>query len=246
MRTPRTTDTCEVPTNTCIPTSSSGGPARLVLGALVALLIGTGLVAAPTAASAAVCPPAVGSPFADIPADHPFCREIAQGQAEGWSTGYADGTFRPLDAMTRQSAAAMLWELAAAYNTDDLDVLKPCTEDAFPDVPMDHPFCAYIRDAAKVGVFEGYGDGTFRPTDPISRQTAAAILHRFPEWAWVAVDCEPPLYSDVSAASPFCEQIVHLSNMGVINGYADGTFKPTQIVNRQHFVAMVSRFSAHL
>jgi hypothetical protein len=219
--------------------------ARLVLVAVVTLTIATGVVAAPTPASAAVCPPALAQPFTDIPIDHPFCREIAQGKTEGWSNGYGDGTFRPHDAMTRQSAAAMLWQLAAAYNTD-LDVLKPCTEDAFPDVPMDHPFCPYIRDAVLAGVFEGYGDGTFRPTQPITRQTAAAILYRFLEGPYLIIGCDSSPFSDVTWSNPFCEQILYMEYAGAIYGYPDGTFRPTEVVNRQHFVAMVSRISAWL
>ena len=220
-------------------------PARLVLAALVTLAVAGGLVAAPTPASAAVCPPAWAPPFADIPADHPFCREIVQGQTEGWSTGYADGTFRPLNQMTRQSAAAMLWELADAYS-DDPGPLAPCTEDAFPDVPMDHPFCPYIRDAVLAGVFEGYGDGTFGPTQPITRQTAAAILFRFIDGVWAVIGCDASPFPDVAWTNPFCEEILQLEGLGVITGYEDGTFRPTEIVNRQHFVAMVSRFTAYL
>ena len=36
--------------------------------------------------------------------------------------------------------------------------------------------------AAQCGVVKGYGDGTFRPSQAITRGQVAAILHRYAEW----------------------------------------------------------------
>jgi hypothetical protein len=218
---------------------------RVALGAVTALAIAAGLVAAPAPASAAVCPAAFAPPFSDIAMDHPFCREILHGKVEGWSVGYADGTFRPLQAMTRQSAAAMLYELHDAYDGGGEVEPAPCTEAPFPDVPMHHPLCPYIREAADAEIFRGYDDGTFRPTQPISRQTAAAVLLR--SLGPVAViACEADPFPDVPWTSDFCEAIDTMAGAGVITGYEDGTFRPTETVSRQHFVAMVSRFTGLL
>ncbi|NQX11547.1 S-layer homology domain-containing protein [Microbacteriaceae bacterium VKM Ac-2855] len=46
--------------------------------------------------------------FSDVPKSNPFWSQIEWMAAEGITTGYPDGTFRPLDAVTRQSMAAFL------------------------------------------------------------------------------------------------------------------------------------------
>lgn len=49
----------------------------------------------------------------------------------------------------------------------------------FSDVPSGHPFHGDIDWMVDHGITEGYEDGTFRPTAPVSRQAASAFLHRY-------------------------------------------------------------------
>ena len=51
----------------------------------------------------------------------------------------------------------------------------------FSDVPTDHPDFAAISWAAEVGVTAGYGDGTFRPEQPLSFRHATVFLARYYE-----------------------------------------------------------------
>lgn len=46
------------------------------------------------------------------------------------------------------------------------------------DVPTDRPFRNEIGWLVIEGIANGFDDGTFRPTDPVSRQAMAAFLHR--------------------------------------------------------------------
>jgi hypothetical protein len=46
--------------------------------------------------------------FHDVGRDHAFYREIEWGVAEGITGGYADGSFRPAAAVSRQAMAAFL------------------------------------------------------------------------------------------------------------------------------------------
>ena len=50
--------------------------------------------------------------------------------------------------------------------------------DRFFDVPASSPFHESIAEVADAGITTGYADGGFHPTEPISRQTAAAFLTR--------------------------------------------------------------------
>jgi predicted acyl esterase len=49
--------------------------------------------------------------FPDVPADNPFCGEIDWAVEAGITTGFEDGTFRPLVAVSRQAMAAFLTRL---------------------------------------------------------------------------------------------------------------------------------------
>ncbi|MCC5950917.1 MAG: S-layer homology domain-containing protein [Acidimicrobiia bacterium] len=57
----------------------------------------------------------------------------------------------------------------------------------FSDVPPGHPFAAEINWMAANDIAGGFPDGSFRPTDPVSRQAFAAFLARYAgSGRWVA------------------------------------------------------------
>lgn len=51
-------------------------------------------------------------------------------------------------------------------------------EGRFTDVSAGHPFSAEIERVAEAGVAAGFPDGTFRPSEPVTRQAMAAFLTR--------------------------------------------------------------------
>lgn len=111
--------------------------------------------------------------FDDIGGGHPFYREISWAAAAGVTDGYEDGTFKPSRSVSRQAMAAYLYRAAGSPPFD------PPGAPSFDDVAISHPFFAEIEWLASVGVTTGYGDGSFRPTNPVKRQTMAAFLERF-------------------------------------------------------------------
>lgn len=48
----------------------------------------------------------------------------------------------------------------------------------FSDVPNEHPFHDEIGAMADAGITTGFGDGTFRPSQPLTRQAMSAFLAR--------------------------------------------------------------------
>jgi hypothetical protein len=48
----------------------------------------------------------------------------------------------------------------------------------FTDVPTSHPFHDQIGAIAAAGITAGFGDGTYRPGDPVTRQAMAAFMER--------------------------------------------------------------------
>lgn len=48
-------------------------------------------------------------------------------------------------------------------------------------------------------------------------------------------------FSDVPASHPFYDAIADCSEKGIVGGYPDGTFQPTNAVTKNHFCAMLAR-----
>src|SRR5262245_36428599 len=48
----------------------------------------------------------------------------------------------------------------------------------FPDVPTDHPFYDEIEWMAATGITNGFEDGTFKPSQPVTRGSMSAFMQR--------------------------------------------------------------------
>jgi CSLREA domain-containing protein len=116
-------------------------------------------------------PPTDDPSFVDVGASHPFFREIEWLVSTGIATGYEDDTYRPLTAVSRQAMAAFL------YRVHDSPLFIPVTP-SFTDVAPFSTFYLAIEWLVANGVADGYGDGTYRPSAPVSRQAMAAFLLR--------------------------------------------------------------------
>lgn len=114
--------------------------------------------------------------FSDVPVGSPFSKEIEWLNAEGIANGNADGTFQPLEPVSRQAMAAFL------YRTAGSPEFAPPPTATFIDMPVGGPFFIEIEWLTAEGVSTGYdnGDGTksFRPVEPVTRQAMAAFLYR--------------------------------------------------------------------
>ena len=75
--------------------------------------------------------------------------------------------------VTRQSMSAFLYRLAGGVT-----MMAAPPAPAFSDVTLSHPFFEEIQWMAEGGVSEGYADGTFRPSLPVSRAAMASFLQR--------------------------------------------------------------------
>jgi hypothetical protein len=177
--------------------------------------------------------------FSDVPPTHPFVTEITWLAQEGIGGGYPDGTFRGTSPVSRQTLAALLYRLHHPTTPEPPD----CTTAPFPDVPLDHPFCGEIAWLTDTGIAGGFPDDTFRPQVTVSRQTAAALLHRFVQVARVDAPpaCTSAPYPDVAIDHPFCAEIAWLTENEIAGGYPDGTFRPQAPVARQTTAAMLHR-----
>jgi hypothetical protein len=114
--------------------------------------------------------PATG--FSDEPSLEPFRTAVRWGKATGVIGGYADNTFRPGADVSRQAFIVFLWRIEGEPG-------GPFPDSGLSDVPPGDPFHTAIEWGAAGQIINGYDDGTFRGTSPVSRQAAVAFLHRW-------------------------------------------------------------------
>lgn len=114
--------------------------------------------------------PASGSSseYADVKQDHWSYHAIAQVSQMGLMQGYADGTFRPDQPITRAEMAALAARFAVSATGTGAgftDTSGLWAEDA-------------IKAAQGAGYLNGYEDGTFGPANPLTRAEAVTVINR--------------------------------------------------------------------
>ena len=96
-----------------------------------------------------------------------------------------------------------------------------------------------VMSAAKV--IDGYTDGSFAPTNTLTRGAAAKIICNLilgPTTASALVADAAP-YKDVPTNHTFAGYIAYCQKEGIISGYADGTFKPGNTLTGYAFMKML-------
>lgn len=171
--------------------------------------------------------------FWDVPPEHPFFGPVEWVAGAGIAEGYADTWYHPTDPVSRQAMAAFLQRTVGGQ-------VPVVGAPSFGDVPPSNPFFGEIEWAAAAGIAEGFGDGTFRPTQVVSRQAMAAFLHRLA--GSPATNPGASSFSDVPPGHPFAGEIAWLVGAGITGGYPDGTFRPGAPVSRQVMAAFLQAF----
>ena len=86
-----------------------------------------------------------------------------------------------------------------------------------------------IIDFATKGYINGYGDGTFKPDNSITRAEFVKILNK----AFGYTNVGKENFSDVNPSDWYYNDICIGVNAGYINGYEDNTFKPDKQITRE-------------
>ena len=146
--------------------------------------------------------------------------------------GYADGNVHPEANITRAEVATIFFRLLS----DEVRDTNWTTINSFSDVNSDMWCNNAISTMAKMGIVSGYEDGTFKPTNPITRAEFAAIAARFDS------NGNPTTASFSDIANHWAKQEISVAaNNGWITGYTDGTFKPDRNITRAEAMTLVNR-----
>lgn len=113
----------------------------------------------------------------------------------------------------------------------------------YSDVPDDYAYSAEIQFLSDLDILTGYTDGTFGAERTITRAEAAAVIFRTLAGKQSASENYQggTIFSDVPADHWASGYINFCTELGIINGYPDGTFKPEQTINYGEYVTMLVR-----
>jgi uncharacterized repeat protein (TIGR01451 family) len=187
----------------------------------------------------------VNGSFSDVLWDHWAVLQVELTYENGIVQGYPDGTYRPSNVVDRGQMAVYM---ARALAGGDAHVPTGPAEPTFSDVLTDHWAYKYVEYAVAEGVVVGYPDGTYRPTQQVTRGQMAVYVAR----AMVApagdegVPDPPaePTFLDVTGTSEWVwcyPHVEYVVDEGVVGGYADGTYRPQYTVTRDQMAVYVTR-----
>jgi hypothetical protein len=162
--------------------------------------------------------------FSDVPPGHTFYPFIQCLGCRGIVSGYADGTFRPGNNVTRGQLSKIVAN-AAGYS-------DPITGQTFEDVPPDSTFYVFIERLYHRGILGGYpcgspGEPCVPPTNrPYFRPQIDTTRGQVAKIACTAWGCQEAIqgqtYQDVPPDNPFYAWIERLSRRGIMSGYPCG------------------------
>lgn len=150
--------------------------------------------------------------------------------------GTSDGAFAPQAPITRAEFAALLVRSLGLNGSDTA---------AFRDVNASDWFASSVGAATKIGLADGFEDGTFRPNDTITREQMASLIHRAIKLTGKTVSTDAnklAAFEDSSTISAWAKDAVAAAvNAGAVNGATDTTFVPKGQATRAEAAVMLKR-----
>jgi len=97
-----------------------------------------------------------------------------------------------------------------------------------------------IYRATKLGLVNGFADGSFRPDQAMNRAELAVIIGRALQLP--ANTAGESNFTDKDAIPAYAKSyIAQLSDLGLLNGYTDGSFRPNQNITRAELAVIIAR-----
>ncbi|MDQ6693856.1 MAG: S-layer homology domain-containing protein [Chloroflexota bacterium] len=161
--------------------------------------------------------------FPDVDAESPFYNYVRCLACQGIINGYADGTFKPGNSVSRGQLSKIVSN-AAAFN-------DPASGQTYSDVAPGSPFYLWVERLSSMGIMSGYACGSvgepcdgqnrpyFRPNDVASRGQIAKIVSNARGYNNTP---RGQTYEDVPVSGAFYLWIERLSSRGIMSGYACG------------------------
>ncbi|MGF7050185.1 putative repeat protein (TIGR02543 family) [Paenibacillus sp. DS2015] len=152
-------------------------------------------------------------------------------------SGTGNGLFQPDKLISRAEFAAII---VRALGIE----VEPGTA-PFSDVNQSDWYLDYVKAAYKYGIINGYSDGSFKPTDTITREQAMSMLARAMKITGLTVQVDIHAlekFADSGQIAAWAQNDVALTlHAGIVNGGDGGALKPKSLITRAEVATMIER-----
>ena len=170
--------------------------------------------------------------FPDVDLTASYAKPVYWAAEKDYVRGYSNGDFGPSDSCTRQQFVVILWRMAGRPSSGD-------ATNPFSDVDSSTSGYKAILWAINEGIIKGFDDGTFRPTEPVTRAQVVMMLWRQEGRPTVSGGKS---FSDVPSSISAYKPVMWGSGSGVVKGFSDGTFRPSEDCTRAQIVTFFYRY----
>ena len=139
----------------------------------------------------------------------------------------AYGNTEPDSLITRAEFTYVITRAFAVY--------PEVTENKFSDVAENNYYNYSINSAAAVGIISGYPDGTFKPDNKITREEIMLMISRLTQTEGNG----NTNFKDIKSSYKYAKELSKVTGDGIINGYPDGSFKPSANTTRAEAMTMI-------
>jgi len=177
--------------------------------------------------------------FTDVSEADWFYDSVAFVVENGLFDGMGDGAFGPKKAMTREMFVTVLGRVAEILGVSTIGYTN-----SFSDVQDGMWYSNYIAWGAANGLVEGYDENTFGLGRSITREQMATLIVRFTDYVNVTLRGSASVqFTDAQNIRDYAKDAVDTcSKAGLINGYDDGTFRPSGNATRAEVATIFMRF----
>ncbi len=150
---------------------------------------------------------------------------------EGYIIGYPDGQFRPDDFTKRSEIASIIYKTLYPEYTGNYNNI-------FNDISTSDWYYKYVLDLSELNVINGYPDGNYNPYNYITRAEVCSIIHKALYSDYVGSNNN--IYTDIDQDKWYYKYVLDLSELGLVNGYDDDTFRPNNYITRAEIVTFMN------
>ena len=172
------------------------------------------------------------SPFADVSRGDWYYDAVRFVFERGLMNGYGDGRFGPNETLSRAQFTQIL------FNKEGGPGVSGAPE--FSDVAGNAWYARAVLWAVSRSIVSGYGNGSFGPDDPVTREQLAVMLWRYS--GSPAATNKELHFNDESEISGYALEALRWAvENGILTGYGDGQLAPQGQATRGEVAQMLYR-----
>ena len=183
-------------------------------------------------------------PFTDVASGAWYEQAVRYAYLNGIMAGTSGTAFQPNGTLSRAMAVQILYNLEGQPDISEENLGYP-----YSDVDAQAWYGNAVYWARITGVATGYGDGTFQPTDSITRQEFAQVLYNYAQYKGYDLTVQGDLsqFPDSGKIAGWAKTAMSWANgNGLINGHDNGLIDPTGTATRAQAASILTRFDQNV